>query len=95
MGWGRLGGQRATPPVRQRLTVPIQPLEECSRVYSQAAPLAQSQLCAGGEQGGDACAGFGGAPLIVMVDGKYTQVNMVICLLDFNKFYIYQLRFVL
>lgn len=76
-GWGRMPGERTAPPVRQVFAVPLLPLGDCARVYSSAAPLSTAQMCAGAEDGRDACAGFGGGPLIVMMDGKYTQVCYV------------------
>lgn len=73
-GWGRLPGQRVARSERQLLSVPLLSLRDCALIYSAAAPLSTAQLCAGAEAGQDACAGFGGAPLVVLVDGRYTQV---------------------
>lgn len=68
---------------QQQLRVPLVPLETCERIFGESVPINESQLCAGGEEGKDACSGFGGAPLIMSKDGQYYQVNKhkLVCLI--------------
>jgi secreted trypsin-like serine protease len=55
-----------TPSREQLLELPIVPLDQCTKVYSQVIPVTQNQICVGGEARKDACSGFGGAPLILL-----------------------------
>ncbi|XP_049841611.1 chymotrypsin-like protease CTRL-1 [Schistocerca gregaria] len=79
IGWGKLPGQTGTPARQQQLELPIVALDQCRQIYSSKLPVTNDQLCVGGEQGRDACSGFGGAPL-VLLDGatrtRYYQVGM-------------------
>lgn len=62
---------------QQQLEVPLVPLENCERIFGESVPVNEGQMCAGGEEGKDACSGFGGAPLIFYRDGHYVQVRMI------------------
>ncbi|XP_044736021.1 CLIP domain-containing serine protease B9-like [Chrysoperla carnea] len=81
IGWGKLAGQQAQPSNQQSLTVPIVPMEKCRKVYGETVPLAsdEEQICAGGSEGQDACAGFGGSPLVSkhLTGGVYYQIGLL------------------
>ncbi|CAK1543047.1 unnamed protein product [Leptosia nina] len=62
---------------QQQLEVPLLTLETCERIFGESVPIHEGQLCAGGEEGKDACSGFGGAPLILRRDGMFVQVGIV------------------
>ncbi|KAJ9580472.1 hypothetical protein L9F63_024345 [Diploptera punctata] len=79
VGWGKFPGQEVTPSREQLLELPIVPLEKCTKVYSRVIPVTQNQMCVGGEEGRDACSGFGGAPLILLdhyTKSRYYQVGI-------------------
>ncbi|XP_068085721.1 CLIP domain-containing serine protease B4 [Anabrus simplex] len=79
VGWGKLPGQETTPSREQQLELPIIALEKCSAVYGSIIPVNTNQMCVGGEEGKDACSGFGGAPLVLLdhvTRTKYYQVGM-------------------
>ncbi|XP_030023450.1 CLIP domain-containing serine protease 14D isoform X2 [Manduca sexta] len=76
VGWGKLSGQTNVSR-QQLLEVPMLPLENCEQVFGESVPVHEGQLCAGGEEGKDACSGFGGAPLLLKRDGKYVQLGIV------------------
>ncbi|CAH0400022.1 unnamed protein product [Chilo suppressalis] len=77
VGWGKLSGQTNVVSRQQLLDVPLVPLEHCERIFGETVPVHEGQLCAGGEEGKDACSGFGGAPLLFMRDNVYVQVGIV------------------
>ncbi|XP_072933022.1 CLIP domain-containing serine protease B4-like [Epargyreus clarus] len=77
VGWGKLSGQTNLIGRQQQLDVPLVSLEVCERVFGETVPVNEGKLCAGGEEGKDACSGFGGAPLLLNRDGQYTQVGIV------------------
>lgn len=81
VGWGKLAGQSAPGSIQQSLSLPLLSMEKCRTVYSGTIPLNSDaeQICAGGIEGYDACAGFGGAPLIRRhhVAGVFYQVRTV------------------
>lgn len=60
---------------QQLLEVPLVSLETCERIFGESVPVHEGQLCAGGEEGRDACSGFGGSPLLVVRRGQYVQVS--------------------
>ncbi|CAG9788071.1 unnamed protein product [Diatraea saccharalis] len=62
---------------QQLLDVPLVSLEHCERIFGETVPVHEGQLCAGGEEGKDACSGFGGAPLLLMRNNVYVQVGIV------------------
>ncbi|XP_028034685.1 phenoloxidase-activating factor 1-like isoform X1 [Bombyx mandarina] len=77
VGWGKLSGQTNVVSRQQLLEVPLVPLEKCEKVFGESVPVHEGQLCAGGEEGKDACSGFGGAPLLIKRDGKFLQTGIV------------------
>ncbi|CAK1582871.1 unnamed protein product [Parnassius mnemosyne] len=77
VGWGKLSGQSNMVNRQQQLEVPLVPLEACERIFGESVPVHEGQLCAGGEEGRDACSGFGGAPLLINKDGQYMQIGIV------------------
>ncbi|KAF9801152.1 hypothetical protein SFRURICE_005746 [Spodoptera frugiperda] len=77
VGWGKLSGQNNVVSRQQQLEVPLVPLENCERIFGESVPVNEGQLCAGGEEGKDACSGFGGAPLLLFRQGRHVQVGIV------------------
>ncbi|CAG9583148.1 unnamed protein product [Danaus chrysippus] len=77
VGWGKLSGQNNLIGRQQQLEVPLVSLEMCGKVFGESVPIHEGQLCAGGEEGKDACSGFGGAPLILNRDGQFVQIGIV------------------
>ncbi|XP_034238747.1 phenoloxidase-activating factor 3-like [Thrips palmi] len=79
VGWGLAAGQRAVPGQQQQLDLPVLPLETCAQVYERVVPVTSDMLCVGGEDGHDACSGFGGAPLVTLdaTGTRYYQIAMV------------------
>ncbi|CAH2041507.1 unnamed protein product, partial [Iphiclides podalirius] len=77
VGWGKLSGQSNMVGKQQLLDVPLVPLETCERIFGESVPVHEGQLCAGGEEGRDACSGFGGAPLLLNRGGQYIQIGIV------------------
>ncbi|XP_063538852.1 chymotrypsin-like protease CTRL-1 isoform X1 [Cydia strobilella] len=77
VGWGKLSGQNNLVTRQQQLEVPLVSLSMCERVFGDSVPIQEGELCAGGEEGRDACSGFGGAPLLLSRDGQYYQVGIV------------------
>ncbi|XP_053608796.1 CLIP domain-containing serine protease B4-like [Plodia interpunctella] len=77
VGWGKLSGQNNAVSRQQMLDVPLVTLETCESIFGQSVPIHEGQLCAGGEEGRDACSGFGGAPLLLYRDEKFVQVGIV------------------
>lgn len=65
------------PPQQQVLRLPITSISECDKVYGTTLPISDEQVCAGGEQGNDACSGFGGAPLLVRHGDTHYQVRLL------------------
>lgn len=61
---------------QQQLEVPLVSLSTCERIFGESVPVHEGQLCAGGEEGRDACSGFGGVPLLLSRDGQYVQVTL-------------------
>ncbi|KAJ2951788.1 hypothetical protein O0L34_g13953 [Tuta absoluta] len=77
VGWGKLSGQNNVMSRQQQLEVPLVPLELCEQIFGSSVPINEGQLCAGGEEGRDACSGFGGAPLMIYKDGQFVQIGIV------------------
>ncbi|VEN54838.1 unnamed protein product [Callosobruchus maculatus] len=83
-GWGR-GSEMDGRRVLKKVDLPIVPLRECQARLKESTHLSkefvldESQMCAGGEQGRDACDGDGGAPLVCYVpyEDRYFQVGIV------------------
>jgi len=88
-GWGKdkLGGNFQF--IQKKIDVPIQPnriicenaLRDAFRrqgLSSRGLRLSESEICAGGEKGKDACEGDGGAPLVCQADtGRWYVVGLV------------------
>ncbi|KAH9644456.1 hypothetical protein HF086_009840 [Spodoptera exigua] len=74
VGWGKLSGQNNVVSRQQQLEVPLVPLENCERIFGESVPVNEGQLCAGGEEGKDACSGFGGAPLLLFRQGRHVGI---------------------
>lgn len=62
---------------QQQLEVPLVSIETCEKIFGDSVPVHEGQLCAGGEEGKDACSGFGGAPLLISREGQFMQVKSV------------------
>ncbi|XP_026477489.1 phenoloxidase-activating factor 1-like [Ctenocephalides felis] len=79
VGWGKMAVPAVHPSQQQNLAVPIIENERCNRLYSGhvVMPTRGAWLCAGGEPGGDACQGFGGAPLVLRRGQRFVQVGMM------------------
>jgi secreted trypsin-like serine protease len=77
VGWGRNAKQSSPSTYQQTLYLPITDLGLCHSVYGKTLPITDNQLCAGGETGNDACAGFGGAPLMVRHGDTHYQVGIL------------------
>ncbi|XP_055847604.1 serine protease easter-like isoform X2 [Episyrphus balteatus] len=71
-GWGKT--EQGTPSnVKLKAEVPVVPLYECQRIYSErSVDLGTSQMCAGGQQG--TCTGDSGGPLIGLDSTNKQQV---------------------
>lgn len=65
------------PGSQQQLDLPVVELQTCAQVYERVVPITSDQLCVGGEEGRDACSGFGGAPLVSLdaTGSRYYQVR--------------------
>ncbi|CAG2055710.1 unnamed protein product [Timema podura] len=78
VGWGKTPGQETTPTRQQLIELPVLPMSTCQKVYSPVIPVSnQQQLCVGGEEGKDACSGFGGAPLVMLDHVQRTRYFQV------------------
>ncbi|XP_075210647.1 serine protease ea-like [Lycorma delicatula] len=70
VGWGKLPGDTETRKRQQQLELPVISFDHCVRIYGSV----------GGEEGKDACSGFGGAPLLLLQQYShpvYTQIGIV------------------
>ncbi|XP_063229254.1 phenoloxidase-activating factor 3-like [Bacillus rossius redtenbacheri] len=79
VGWGKTPGQKSTPERQQLQELPVVPADSCKKLYNALVPISSRQLCVGGEEGKDACSGFGGAPLLLLDHierKKYYQVGI-------------------
>ena len=77
-GWGDLqyGGQR--PDFLQEVNVTTMTNQQCRQQKHNSRSITDSMICAEGEAGRDACAGFDGSPLSVEgQDGRYSQIGVV------------------
>ena len=85
-GWGKDSSSGSFQVIQNRVDVPILPnRDDCQRRMQRALGnagrnfrLSQSEICAGGEEGKDACDGDGGAPLVCKSDeNRWHVVGLV------------------
>ncbi|XP_077296223.1 CLIP and Tryp_SPc domain-containing lethal (2) k05911 isoform X2 [Arctopsyche grandis] len=78
IGWGSLRESGPQPAVLQKVSIPIWTNAECRAKYGAAAPggIVDHMLCAGMDNK-DSCSGDSGGPLMVVENGKWTQVGIV------------------
>jgi len=86
-GWGKdkFGKEGRYSPVLKKIEVPTVPNDICRENLKKAFPKAdislhESLMCAGGEEGKNACKGDGGSPLVCPVEGvpdQYYQAGIV------------------
>uniref|UniRef100_A0A4Q8K383 limulus clotting factor C n=1 Tax=Hadronyche cerberea TaxID=1107879 RepID=A0A4Q8K383_HADCE len=78
-GWGRLGYNSGRPKVLQTLQIPLVSRSECQKkLVSRITP---NMLCAGGEEGKDACIGDSGSGLTV----KRGDENVLVGIVSFGR----------
>jgi secreted trypsin-like serine protease len=85
-GWGKDGKGGKFQVIQNKVDVPLMRSSECQRKMKTALgrdagrdfQLSESEVCAGGEQGKDACDGDGGAPLVCQSkDNRWNVVGLV------------------
>ena len=85
-GWGKDSVTGQFQVVQNRVDVPLMDHDKCEARMTQALGrdagrnfrLSRSELCAGGEEGKDACDGDGGAPLVCQSkDNRWHVVGLV------------------
>jgi len=85
-GWGKDGVDGQFQVIQNRVDVPLMDHNTCQRKMQQALgrdagrgfTLSSSEICAGGEEGKDACDGDGGAPLVCQSkDNRWHVVGLV------------------
>jgi hypothetical protein len=85
-GWGKDGVDGQFQIIQNKVDVPLMPRDDCQNVMQAALGreagrnwrLSPSEICAGGEQGKDACDGDGGAPLVCLSkDNRWHVVGLV------------------
>lgn len=74
-GWGRLSYKGERSHILQSVKVPITSREECQKHLSHT--INQNMICAGGEEGKDACLGDSGGSLLVQVENRYVVCGVV------------------
>jgi len=82
-GWGKDSFVGTYQHILKKIDVPLVEKKHCQKLFrkTRLGPffrLHKSYLCAGGEEGKDACVGDGGGPLVCFddVSGTYTQVGI-------------------
>ncbi|KAG8235402.1 hypothetical protein J437_LFUL009261 [Ladona fulva] len=66
VGWGRTSAWGPIPNELHKVDIPIFNHDECAKVYGDdGMNVRDTQICAGGEGGKDACNGDSGGPLFV------------------------------
>ncbi|KAF5305583.1 hypothetical protein FQA39_LY01674 [Lamprigera yunnana] len=68
-GWGQTENS-SNSDYKLRAEVPVQPREICTKKIRQRGPITDDQICAGGTDGKDTCAGDSGGPLM----GKFPEI---------------------
>jgi len=85
-GWGKDGKDGNFQIIQNKVDVPLMNSFECQDRMKQALgrdagrnfQLSESEVCAGGEEGKDACDGDGGAPLVCLSkDNRWNVVGIV------------------
>jgi len=85
-GWGKDGKGGSFQTIQNKVDVPLMDSRDCqSRMKSALGrdagrnfQLSESEVCAGGEEGKDACDGDGGAPLVCQSkDNRWNVVGLV------------------
>jgi hypothetical protein len=85
-GWGKDGKGGKFQTIQNKVDVPLMRSSECQRKMKTALgfdagrnfQLSESEVCAGGEEGKDACDGDGGAPLVCQSkDNRWNVVGLV------------------
>merc|ERR1712168_1128921 len=85
-GWGKDGKDGNFQIIQNKVDVPLMSSFECQSRMKQALgrdagrnfQLSESEICAGGEEGKDACDGDGGAPLVCLSkDNRWNVVGLV------------------
>eukprot|EP00094_Tigriopus_californicus_P009692 TCALIF_09343-PA protein Name:"Similar to Sb Serine proteinase stubble (Drosophila melanogaster)" AED:0.05 eAED:0.05 QI:0/0.8/0.81/1/0.9/0.81/11/167/1357 len=82
-GWGKDAFQEGNyQHVLKEVQVPVVRNDQCQRMLQQTRlgpnfELAQGFMCAGGEEGKDACKGDGGGPLVCQVNGLWQLAGIV------------------
>ncbi|XP_018328745.1 venom protease [Agrilus planipennis] len=77
VGWGKKAGENEMSNLQQVVHLPLVNYDTCSEVYSSVIPVTDSNICAGGEEGKDACSGFGGAPLLEQRGDIFYQIGIM------------------
>ena len=86
-GWGKnnFGKEDMYQVILKKVDLPVVPSDTCQEYLRNTRlgkyfNLDESFVCAGGEEGKDACTGDGGSPLVCPIEGypeKYVQVGIV------------------
>ncbi|XP_067135038.1 trypsin II-P29-like [Centruroides vittatus] len=74
-GWGRLSYEGGRPHILQQVDVPITSREDCQRHLAHE--ITSNMICAGGEEGKDACLGDSGGSLLVQAENYYIASGIV------------------
>lgn len=77
-GWGKTSENGSYSSILRQVQVEIFSNDHCNSDYSQYqdAPLTDSQLCAGSDQGGkSSCSGDSGSPLMLVKESRWTIVG--------------------
>merc|ERR1712038_257749 len=85
-GWGKDGKGGSFQTIQNKVDIPLMDSRDCQSRMKQALgrdagrnfQLSESEVCAGGEEGKDACDGDGGAPLVCQSkDNRWNVVGLV------------------
>ncbi|XP_022239631.1 mite allergen Der p 3-like [Limulus polyphemus] len=76
IGWGRLGFDNTeTSSILQQVDVPVVSRKTCQVPLKHN--ISENMMCAGGEEGKDACLGDSGGGLMVRIDNDYALCGLV------------------